>query len=215
VIKIKIIFILILFRSVLFSQERTLERNLIIVKNQYTVSYNEEYEQPNWVVYRINKKDANKSKVSRKGLNFHKEKGIRTSDNLDYSHNVWDKGHFAPAADFTNSIEDLKETFSYLNCSLQHEKLNRGAWKNLESKVRIWADSVGYVTVIDESYFGKNHIKLETGAHIPSIFYKHVIFPNNSSKCYRFYNTSTESWENKIIKCSKGHYKIIDMLKKY
>ena len=32
---------------------------------------------------------------------------------------------------FTDTKENLKTTFSYLNCSLQFDKLNRGAWRGV------------------------------------------------------------------------------------
>tara|TARA_B100000795_G_C22356445_1_gene270749 strand:- start:75 stop:242 length:168 start_codon:yes stop_codon:yes gene_type:complete len=53
-----------------------------------------------------------------------------------------DKDHLAPTADFNFSYEKLKATFNFLNCALQHEKLNRGPWKNLEK----------YETKISETY---------------------------------------------------------------
>ena len=44
--------------------------------------------------------------------------------------------HLSPATDFNCSYEKLRATFTFLNCALQHEKLNRGAWKNLEEYER-------------------------------------------------------------------------------
>ena len=72
-------------------------------------------------------------------MDFYTPKDVYTSDNEDYKNNVWDKGHMAPAAAFTDTKEKLKTTFSYLNCSLQFDKLNRGAWRELEAQERVWA----------------------------------------------------------------------------
>jgi len=47
---------------------------------------------------------------------------------------IWHPPHIS-----ANNEENLKTTFSYLNSELQHEKLNRGAWKQLEAAVRKWA----------------------------------------------------------------------------
>ena len=70
--------------------------------------------------------------------------------NDDYVNNVWDKGHLAPAAAFNCDRETIKKTFSYLNCALQHEGLNRGPWKELERLIWeaeaddfIWEDEAG------------------------------------------------------------------------
>lgn len=197
--------IIVLFISCLFSfcvfAQRT---ELIINKVNYVVSYNEVHEQPNWVIYVVKRKP---NTVSRKGMNFYKESGIQTSDSDDYYNNIWDKGHLAPAADFSDTEESLKSTFSYLNCSLQHENLNRGQWKILENKVRKWADSIGPLKVIDELEFKKDHIILDTGGHVPNGFTKHIIFPDNNFKCFYFKNEKSDSWENAEIKCGTNHQK--------
>ena len=114
---------------------------------------------------------------SRKGLNFKKDTqfaGI-TSDNADYYKNVWDKGHLAPAADFNCDYEKLEATFNYLNCALQHNKLNRKEWKELEEQVRAWAKDYGDLGVRVELHFEKNHLILPTGAHVPSAFTKIIL----------------------------------------
>ena len=71
-------------------------------------------------------------------LNFKKDTQFAglTSNNADYYKNVWDKYHLALAADFNCSYEKLKATFCFLNCALQHEKLNRGPCKNLDKYER-------------------------------------------------------------------------------
>ena len=72
-------------------------------------------------------------------MNFYKEANIHTSDDHDYYNNEWDKGHMAPAIHFSDSVENLKATYSYVNSALQHMSLNRGAWRDLERAVRGWA----------------------------------------------------------------------------
>ena len=69
-------------------------------------------------------------------MNFYKESDIYTSDNADYTKNPWDKGHLAPAAAFSDSYTNLKNTFSFLNCSMQIDQLNQGEWAELEAQVR-------------------------------------------------------------------------------
>ena len=97
----------------------------------FEVCYSSQKQQPLWLSYEV---ECLTGGFSRKGLNFKKDKQFTgvTSDNADYYKNVWDKGHLAPAADFNCSYEKLRQTFTYLNCALQHEKLNRGPWKSLE-----------------------------------------------------------------------------------
>lgn len=205
----RIVFLLI---TCLFNFNISAQRTeLLVYKETYVVSYNELYEQPNWVVYVVQDKP---NTVSRKGMNFFKEAGIKTSDNGDYYKNIWDKGHLAPAADFSDTENNLKSTFSYLNCSLQHEKLNRGQWKILESQVRHWVDSIGPIKVIDELEFQKEHIILDTGGHVPNGFTKHVVFPDNNLKCFYFKNENSDSWKNAQIDCRIDHQKKLNFLLK-
>ena len=116
-------FFLVLLSLLTFAQERS--EALIIQGNIFTVSYNESYEQPNWIIYCV--RDVPKN-VDWKGYNFRKDALVWTSNNADYKNNIWDKGHLAPAAAFSDSEDNLKATFSFLNCTLQHHRLNRKEW---------------------------------------------------------------------------------------
>ena len=69
-------------------------------------------------------------------MDFYTCDSIITSDGKDYENNVYDKGHLAPAADFSCDRETLYKTFTYLNCSLQQENLNRTTWRLLEERER-------------------------------------------------------------------------------
>jgi len=149
----------------------------------FDVCYSTNKQQPLWLSYEV---ECPTGGFSRKGLNFKKDvsfDGI-TSDNADYYKNVWDKGHLAPAADFNCSYEKLRATFTYLNCALQHEKLNRGPWKNLEKYERKLAEQYNVqVKVVLE--FANN--LLPTGALVPSYFVK-ILSYNNRVEVYRFPN---------------------------
>ena len=107
----------------------------------FTVVYSEVYEQPLQVNYKVL---CPMGDASREGLDFRKWEGVKTSDKHDYSDNPYDKGHMAPAAAFNCSRDMVKATFSYLNCALQHQGLNRGPWKELERFERNLAKTVSY-----------------------------------------------------------------------
>src|SRR6056300_1975298 len=100
-------------KDVVFSQEEQPLREEVIVENQvFKVWYNEVYEQPMRLIYT----STNRQKgVDRGSMNFYKEDDVHTSDNADYYRNVWDKGHLAPAATYSDTMKNLKLTFSYLN----------------------------------------------------------------------------------------------------
>ena len=166
----KRLYILLIFLSFYsFSQER---KQSVITQNQiFVVSYNEQYEQPNWIEYTVRNLPK---RASRKGLNFYNVDSIWTSNNADYKNNIWDKGHLAPAASFADSKLNLKATFSFLNCALQHNKLNRKEWKELEEQVREWAKEYGDIKIRVEVYFDPDHLILPTGAHVPSSFLRPI-----------------------------------------
>ena len=173
--------------------------SILVITNIFEISYNEIFEQPNWVKYTV--KDIIKN-ADRDGMNFYTVDSIYTSDDNDYYSNRWDRGHMAPAGSFNDSYENLYSTFTYLNVALQYDDLNRGAWVDLEEKVREWADEYGDIGVEIYLEFDSNHITLDTGAHVPSGFYKYINFPDETKKCYYFPNVSpNKSWSGYEIDC--------------
>ena len=173
--------------------------SLLVSNNIFQISYNEKYEQPNWVKYTV--RDIVKN-ADRDGIEFYTVDSIYTSDDDDYYSNRWDRGHMAPAGSFNDSYENLYSTFSYINVALQYDDLNRGAWVDLENQVRKWADDFGDINIEIYLEFESSHIVLDTGAHVPTAFYKYVIFPDGTKKCYYFPNsTPDKSWQEYEIEC--------------
>ena len=180
----KLILVLLFLPLFSFAQKR----DSVYVQNKvFTLVYSEVLEQPKWVKYKITCAENN---VSRKGLDFYKEKTIHTSDNEDYVANDWDKGHMAPAAAFGCNAELLKQTFTYLNSALQHKSLNRGVWKELEEyerQLRQKADDIEIYIRVD---FNPPLKKVSGGATIPSGFYKTIKSQKlKINECYYFNNT--------------------------
>ena len=174
--------------------------SLLVSNNIFQISYNEKYEQPNWVTYTV--RDIIKN-ADRAGIQFYTVDSIYTSDDDDYYSNRWDRGHMAPAGSFNDSFENLYSTFSYINVALQYDDLNRGVWVELEDQVRKWADDFGDINIEIYLEFDSSHIVLDTGAHVPTAFYKYVIFPDGTKKCYYFPNsTPDKSWQEYEIECN-------------
>jgi endonuclease G len=158
-------------------------RDSVYVKTDiYEVMYSETLEQPLWVKYQVLCTGVG---ASRKGMDFYKDKTIHTSDEKDYAFNTYDKGHCAPAADFNCNREMLFKTFSYLNCTLQNERLNRVHWRLLEDYERLLAYTEGPVYVEIRMVFDTNPRRVPAGAAIPSAFYK--IIKTRSKKIAFFF----------------------------
>lgn len=192
--KLGLLFVGILSIGILWAQSL---RTDVRVKNQvFEVSYNEVLEGPNWVVYHATNRPTN---VNRGSMDFYKEKDIHTSDAEDYKKNIWDKGHMAPAAHFSDDMVNLKQTFSYLNCSLQDQYLNRVEWRLLEEQERKW-DDVEPLTIKIISVYEPGHTVLPTGGHVPTAYHKHITWDKSGKKvCYYFLNVRpTKGWEDHL-----------------
>ena len=172
----RILLLCLLVPSILLSQRA----DVLVKTDIFTVHYSEIYQQPLRIEYVVQCPNGG---ASRKGMDFYTNDSIITSDNRDYENNIYDKGHLAPAADFTCSREMLYKTFSYLNCALQDQYLNRGTWRLLESFERDLAVAAPGTKVEIVLEF-KNKTKLPSGATVPSGFYKRI---TSGGKVYMYY----------------------------
>ena len=86
--------------------EPELRDEVIIENGVFKVWYSEVKEQPTKLIYTSTNRPKN---VDRGSMNFYLEDDVVTSNNADYYQNVWDKGHLAPAATYSDSKENLNE----------------------------------------------------------------------------------------------------------
>lgn len=161
---------------------QTLRDKIVIKTKLFVIEYSEKLEQPISIQYTV---ICPNGTASRSGMDFYTNDSIHTSDNADYANNIYDKGHLAPAADFNCDKQTLLQTFSYLNCALQNQYLNRGVWKMLEEQERIWAKTEVVVVSVKLNFSSKCEI-LPTKATIPLGFLK-IIELKKSKKIYKFY----------------------------
>jgi len=197
---------LILSVVILSANAQTKLRDSVKVTNDvFSVIYSEKLEQPIWLKYRSTNRPTN---VNRGSMDFYGEKLIKTSDNEDYKNNIYDKGHIAPAATFSDNMENLKQTFSYLNSALQDQYLNRGEWRLLEEQERK-LDYLEALTFVLKVFFDKTSKKLLTGATVPSYFQKHIYFEKQKKwKCFVFLNEKPKfAWEQLEMVCEPKDHK--------
>jgi endonuclease G, mitochondrial len=163
----------------------------------FTLKYNEEFEQAEWVAYKLTADKAN-GDIKRTN-NFREDPRVesKTASLDDYKGSGFDRGHLAPAGDMSWSKEAMSDSFYMSNMSPQDPWFNRVTWRQLEALVRDWAiehDSIYIVTgpiLTDPPYesIGENEIA------IPHYYYKVIldysqpnlnaigfIFPNRRSK---------------------------------
>jgi len=180
--------LIIIITLLTFAQQVVAQRAQVKFKNDiFSGVYSEVYQQPLWVTYNVLCPNGS---ASREGMDFYVNDSIITSDDLDYANNEYDKGHLAPAADFNCDKATLLKTFSYLNCALQQENLNRGVWRFLESHERDLAKKGGTVSVKIELTFTPKSKKLSTGATIPDGFTKTIMVNGKVVEKYYFPNVA-------------------------
>ena len=195
-----LLIVFILFSAVLFAQDT------IRVKNQvFEVLYSQKLESPLWLKYRSTNRPTN---VNRGSMDFYTEKNIKTSDAEDYKSNIYDKGHLAPAATFSDNMENLKQTFSYLNCMMQNQYQNRGEWRLLEEQERKW-DDIEPLTVIIKVFFDEIPKRVPTNAAIPSYMQKHIYFEKQKKwKCFVLLNEKPKfKWDELEMVCPPSDHK--------
>lgn len=175
------------------------QENVQITNQIFQIIYSQALEQPLVIKYRSTNRPT---KVNRGSMDFYTEKGIKTSDAADYKANIYDKGHGAPAATFSDNMENLKQTFSYLNCIMQDQYLNRGEWRLLEEQERKWDDTEN-LTIIIKTIFDKTPKRVPTGAAVPKVLHKHIYFETQKKwKCYVFLNEKPKfKWDELEMVC--------------
>lgn len=146
---------------------------VVISHNYYSLSYNEQYEQAEWVAYELHKKFLTYD--DRKRPYFIEDPLVRTksADWKNYKRSGYDRGHLCPAGDMRFSESAYNETFYTSNISPQENAFNAGVWNRLEQRVRYWTktyDSLFVVTggVLED---GLEEIGDEDVA-VPRYFYK-------------------------------------------
>jgi len=100
------------------------------------------------------------TKSSRAGMSFREETRLppnHRSRNGYYRNSGFDRGHMAPAADFPNNQQAMKDTFSLCNVSPQVGVFNRVVWSRLEVLIR----KLGKEAVIEEANHGEQ-VNVET-----------------------------------------------------
>lgn len=146
----------------------------IIEHSAYTVSYNHEWNLPNWVAYSLTD-DETYGTVPRED-SFYPDpliKGVAI-ETCEYTHSGYDRGHMAPAADMKWSEQAMYESFYMTNVCPQNRNLNRGDWNDLEELARDWARKYGEIYIVCGPLVSKDYrtIGQNKKIAIPNAFFK-------------------------------------------
>ena len=138
--------------------------NYLLVKEQYTESYNRDRGIPNWTSWHL---DANSFGIAPRQNDFRPDDTLPADwyevTPADYSGSGYDKGHMTPSGDRTDNIDDNSATFLMTNMIPQASKNNQQTWANLENYCRTLAEEGNELYIISggqgtAGYIGDGHV---------------------------------------------------------
>lgn len=144
----------------------------------FALAYDEQHEQAAWVAYRLTAQG--KTPRHERYDRFMADDKVSTGSAHpnDYTNSGYDRGHLAPAGDFSTDKEALKETFYMSNMSPQKPAFNRGIWSKLENQVRDWAEDNQDIWVVTGPVL-RNQKRLkkigENKVSVPRYYYKVIL----------------------------------------
>ena len=159
-----------------FNYLPTSTTDLVIKHKYYTLSYNEKFEQAEWVAYELKREHL--SNTNRKRPYFIQDKKVKTqsADYRNYKNSGYTKGHLCPAGDRKFSKIAYDETFLTSNISPQKSSFNAGVWNRLEQKTRYWATKDKKLFVVTGGILEKNLSTIgQEKVAVPKKFYKIVL----------------------------------------
>lgn len=122
------------------------KNNFLIVKDNYVLSYNDSRGTPNWVSWRLTRKDIGKAPRFPFEPDESLPGGFRVVTPKDYAGSGFDRGHMCPHSDRSADNDMSRETFLMSNIVPQSPYVNQKAWAQLEIYCRDLAE-IGHKTL--------------------------------------------------------------------
>jgi endonuclease G len=148
-----------------------------IVKHKYyTLSYNEKFEQAEWVAYELKKEYLKNNDFKRPYFIEDPKVTTGSADWRNYKKSGYDKGHLCPAGDMEFDKSAYTDTFFTSNISPQKHDFNSGVWNRLEQKVRYWAGKYNDIYIVTGGILKDSDEKIGTEKiSVPKYFYKIIL----------------------------------------
>lgn len=154
----------------------------IVTHTYYTLSYDEKYEQAEWVAYQI---EAGLIRSDFKRPFFIEDPKVKTrsADWRNFKNSGYDKGHLCAAGDMKFSEDAFNETFYTSNITPQKHNFNDGIWNRLEQKTRYWAEKYDGIYVVTGGILHQNLKTIgKEKVAVPEQFYK-ILLNETEGKC--------------------------------
>jgi endonuclease G len=148
-----------------------------IVKHKYyTLSYNEKFEQAEWVAYELKKEYLKNNDFKRPYFIEDPKVTTGSADWRNYKKSGYDKGHLCPAGDMEFDKSAYTDTFFTSNISPQKHDFNSGIWNRLEQKTRYWAGKYNDIYIVTGGILKDSDKKIGTEeVSVPKYFYKIIL----------------------------------------
>ena len=179
-------------------------QGLVVVRTGYTVDYNVQTKNPNWVAWVLTAQRGRGEAQRSSSFRPDSAVGARCARTGDYTRSGYDRGHLCPAADNKWDARAMKESFYMSNISPQLPGLNRGSWKKLEDRCRRWAAAGGTYYIVAGPVFSEapaKHIGAGRVA-VPGGFFK-VIYTDVGGRPraagFLFDNVEGKSTRERIV----------------
>ncbi|MCC9071972.1 DNA/RNA non-specific endonuclease [Flavobacterium sp. F-65] len=154
--------------------------NQIVKHDYYTLSYNEKFEQAEWVAYELKKSYIKNNDFKRPYFIEDDKVTTGSADWRNYKQSGYDKGHLCPAGDMEFNKKAYEDTFLTSNISPQVHAFNDGVWNRLEQKVRYWAVKYDDIYVVTGGVLNDSNTTIgKEKVLVPKYFYKILLDESN------------------------------------
>ena len=187
--KIIVVFLTLFYFGSLFAQNSNdhLElpeinnKDLCISHTGFTLSYNKNYNCPNWVAWDLTKEEVQNTVAKRNDF-FRGDTLVPPQHRVeayDFKDTGFDRGHMCPAGDMKWSREAMSECFLMSNICPQNSILNQQWWEHLESACRRWACQESKIFICCGPIFDNSCPPRYTGrgvkVRVPDGFFKVIL----------------------------------------
>jgi DNA/RNA endonuclease G (NUC1) len=166
--------------------------NYLMIKPQYSLSYNRDKGEPNWVAWRLDSTwvgTAPRQDDYRGDIDL--PAGWYQVQTTDYTGGGYDRGHMCPSGDRTRSIPDNSSTFLMTNFLPQLAANNQGPWEDFETYCRTLASGGNEIYIVSGGIGNMGTINNAGKVVIPQYTWKvAVVLPNGDNDLQRI-NKST------------------------
>ncbi|MDO1512325.1 DNA/RNA non-specific endonuclease [Maribacter confluentis] len=153
----------------------------IVHHSYFTLSYNEPFEQAEWVAYVLEKEHLTYDERKRPYFLEDPFVPTKSADWRNYKGSGYDRGHLVPAGDRRFSKQAYDETFYTSNVSPQDREFNAGIWNDLEQQIRRWAKQYGSLYIFTGGVLENGLEEIgEEDVDVPNAFYKIVARKKNN-----------------------------------